>query len=432
MEVKDVFLYNTFVNDMECSLMTPEEADYMVYNKAFGDEIEFEFQGKKFIYKIDYDALSNLDSTSKYFNEDDYKTWEKSLYERIDFKIDVNKALDYIVDDIMDKWDIFDESTWIYEEDAKLKYDAEAEWFSIDYNPVSTVIRPELGREIIKSVIVSGRDSNLDNYKDFLVRAEVTDVSLELIHLMDELNNFIKSKVTAEYNGNNYDCWLGNYVDSIEIDYDNYTFKLNTESSLDDYVYYVSTRLDTKGKPIDFITHDGKEISITGGDWGWKMDQAKTKESLINAIETGSDTYEIKWLQSSHSIVPGTSYVEVDLTNQKIFYYKNGELIVSSGIVSGNANGHMTPKGVYKLKNKQRNAVLKGRNDDGSKYESPVNFWMPFNGGIGLHDASWRSKCGGTIYKTNGSHGCVNLPYDTAKKIFENIDYNTPIVCYWL
>lgn len=56
---------------------------------------------------------------------------------------------------------------------------------------------------------------------------------------------------------------------------------------------------------------------------------------------------------------------------------------------------------------------------------------MPFNGGIGIHDAIWRSQFGGNIYKTNGSHGCVNAPPYLAQKIFENIEPGTPIVCYY-
>ena len=58
---------------------------------------------------------------------------------------------------------------------------------------------------------------------------------------------------------------------------------------------------------------------------------------------------------------------------------------------------------------------------------------MPFNGGIGIHDATWRSSFGGNIYVAGGSHGCVNAPYSLANTIFNNIDSGTPVVCYyWL
>lgn len=91
--------------------------------------------------------------------------------------------------------------------------------------------------------------------------------------------------------------------------------------------------------------------------------------------------------------------------------------MVESDFVSGNlAKGWGTPAGSYPLAYKQKNAVLKGEN-----YRTPVNYWMPFNNGIGMHDAKWRSSFGGAIYKTSGSHGCINLPPSVAKTIFDNI-----------
>jgi hypothetical protein len=56
---------------------------------------------------------------------------------------------------------------------------------------------------------------------------------------------------------------------------------------------------------------------------------------------------------------------------------------------------------------------------------------MPFTGNVGIHDADgWRSSYGGEIYKTNGSHGCVNTPYEAAKTIFETISVGTAVVVY--
>ena len=55
---------------------------------------------------------------------------------------------------------------------------------------------------------------------------------------------------------------------------------------------------------------------------------------------------------------------------------------------------------------------------------------MRFNQGIGMHDASWRVYFGGKIYLTSGSHGCVNMPYDAAAQMYENIDETMPIIVY--
>ena len=124
----------------------------------------------------------------------------------------------------------------------------------------------------------------------------------------------------------------------------------------------------------------------------------------------------------------GNTYVEINLTAQHLYFYANGKLLVESDFVSGNAaKGWSTPAGAYSITYKQRNATLKGQG-----YATPVSYWMPFNGGIGLHDANWRKTFGGTIYKNGGSHGCVNLPPAVAKTIYENISAGDPVLCYHL
>jgi erfK/ybiS/ycfS/ynhG family protein len=59
-----------------------------------------------------------------------------------------------------------------------------------------------------------------------------------------------------------------------------------------------------------------------------------------------------------------------------------------------------------------------------------VSYWMPFNGNIGLHDATWRSKFGGNIYVKNGSHGCINLPKNKAAELFAKIQKGCPVVVH--
>lgn len=125
------------------------------------------------------------------------------------------------------------------------------------------------------------------------------------------------------------------------------------------------------------------------------------------------------------------SYVEIDITRQQVWMYYKGECILDGvPCVTGNAGNHDTPPGLFYLKSKSRNAVLRGWNDNGTRYASPVSFWMPFNGGIGMHDASWRKTFGEEIYKGNGSHGCVNMRYDDAKTVYEHIDKTIPIIVY--
>jgi lipoprotein-anchoring transpeptidase ErfK/SrfK len=119
--------------------------------------------------------------------------------------------------------------------------------------------------------------------------------------------------------------------------------------------------------------------------------------------------------------------VEVDMTNQHLYLYQNGTVELESDFVSGNmSKGYNTPAGVFGLTYKTKNAVLRG-----ADYATPVNYWMPFNGNVGMHDATWRSSFGGNIYLTSGSHGCINLPLDKAKEIYQYMSENFPIICYY-
>lgn len=169
----------------------------------------------------------------------------------------------------------------------------------------------------------------------------------------------------------------------------------------------------------NFKTTSGDIVTITGGNYGRYMSFAKENDFIISTIKSGvSATRDFNEI--------GNTYVEISLSKQHIWYYKNGALIVDGSIVTGSVKNHtQTRKGAFYLRSKSRNTTLVG--DD---YEVDVSYWMPFDRGIGLHDAPWRSYFGGSIYRYNGSHGCVNLPYYVAKKIYNNISVGTPVVVY--
>lgn len=174
------------------------------------------------------------------------------------------------------------------------------------------------------------------------------------------------------------------------------------------------------------------------GDYGWQINQAEEAVALTRMVQNGTNqTREPAYSRTAASRTGndfGTTYVEVDMGLQHIYMYENGTLIAEAPIVTGNvAKGWTTPEGLYTLYYKERDRVLRGpkRADGTYSYESPVSYWMPFNGGIGLHDASWRGKFGGEIYKNNGSHGCINIPPKTAAVIYEHVYKGIPILCFY-
>ena len=204
------------------------------------------------------------------------------------------------------------------------------------------------------------------------------------------------------------------------------------ESKIGEYVSWLAQTYNTAYKPKTLKTSYGQTVTISKSVYGWKINQseetAALKQILLSCESQEREPVYSQTAASHDGNDYGNTYAEINLTAQHMFFYKEGKLVVESDFVSGNeSRGWSTPAGVYPLTYKQRNATLKGEN-----YATPVSYWMPFNGGIGMHDAYWRSSFGGKIYKTNGSHGCINLPPAVAKTIYENISAGMPVLCYHL
>ena len=204
------------------------------------------------------------------------------------------------------------------------------------------------------------------------------------------------------------------------------------EEALSAFVKEMGRKYNTAYSAKKLMTSYGVEVTIPNSHYGWKIDNKAEKAALVEEIFAGEKvTRDLHYSMTGNSHEGpdyGNSYVEINLTAQHLFMYVDGELVVETDFVSGNlANNWNTPTGAFSLTYKQKDAVLRGEN-----YVTPVTFWMPYFGNVGMHDATWRSEFGGNIYKTDGSHGCVNLPWSKAKIIYENIEQGFPVLCYEL
>lgn len=203
-----------------------------------------------------------------------------------------------------------------------------------------------------------------------------------------------------------------------------------SKEKISTYINILSKKYDTVGIKRTFKTSTGKTIEIEGGLYGWKIDRESEVNALINHIKKGEVLEkEPAYLQRAFSRDGneiGDTYIEINITKQHLWLYKNGKIITQGFVVTGNPNrGNATVLGVYMINYKQKDATLRGPG-----YEAKVTYWMPFFGNMGLHDASWRSRFGGDIYLRNGTHGCVNAPLYLAKTVFENVDEGTPVIVY--
>ena len=200
------------------------------------------------------------------------------------------------------------------------------------------------------------------------------------------------------------------------------------------FVAGIADRYDNVGKKRKFKSLTGKTIEIENSDYGWTVDQEAEIEQLMKDIKSHEDvSREPIWATrgyGDYSLNIGKTYIDIDVSQQKLIYFRNGKRKFTSDVVTGCRNtGTTTPTGLFSILSKQRNIVLKGRNSNGSKYKSFVSYWMAFLGtSYGIHDATWRSSFGGDIYEYDGSHGCVNLPHSAAATIYDLVDYGTPVI----
>ncbi len=152
-----------------------------------------------------------------------------------------------------------------------------------------------------------------------------------------------------------------------------------------------------------------------------------SQQALINHYLTfGIGEGRFQNAEEEEAGTPLNTYVDVDITNQTVTYLLNGEAVLSSPCVTGCVNKkRSTPTGIFAVYGHTKGTYLTG-----PTWRNWVDYWMPFAGGCGLHDATWRSNFGGDIYITNGSHGCVNLPHDVAEQLFGMIDIGTVVIVH--
>lgn len=214
---------------------------------------------------------------------------------------------------------------------------------------------------------------------------------------------------------------------------DDFTYELSQTLILD-YIKELGKTYDTFGLTRQFRANSGRTVTLKGGDYGWVIDKEQSAQALYDMIVEGtSKTVEPIYRYTAKERATndiGDTYIEVSIAQQWMWCYVDGVCIVDTPVVTGTkgVEDRETPKdGVWAIDAKMTDYYLVGED-----YNSHVDYWLPFNGNVGVHDADWREmeEFGGQTYVTNGSHGCVNTPYYAAKKIYENVTIGTPVVVY--
>jgi lipoprotein-anchoring transpeptidase ErfK/SrfK len=429
---EDHYYYQTKINGDDYSYKTPVEAESIMYREF--QEYSLEIQGREGMY----DTILPADIDMEYIVDDSFINVKKEQSPLLwilgffkEYSYDIPQLVEYnedILDEKIDGLTFFKKENIRAPSDAYLTYSSEGKCYLVaDSSPGTDIIRKKATQVIKEAIDSMERSVNLDE-KDCYRYAEVNADDKTLNELADQANKYISAKIVYNWNGSDVvvdsdviSGWVVITKDSVALD----------EEKIREFVTEQAKLYDTYGKNRIFHTTDGREIELKSGAYGWKTNKETEIEALATAIKNGETQIRepayiyTAAVQGQQDI--GNSYVEIDLSSQHLYLYVEGVMTLESDFVSGNASrGWNTPAGVFGLTYKSKNAVLRGEG-----YETPVNYWMPFNGNIGMHDATWRGSFGGQIYETNGSHGCINLPLENAKIIYEYIYTGFPVVCYY-
>ena len=431
------FMKGTTINDIDVSAMEVDQLESIMRQYRI-EILQRTKEGDKISEVIDGDQIgvrvSNMDQLDEILDKQNVFKAMIHAIKKDTITYNIEKLYDYEETALVravDKLSAFQPGFWESPQNADLSEYSPETGFRIKPHEMGNELEVSRAKESIYEAVRCLETridlEELDLYKKPTIYAD--DERLKT--LLPQLKKYTDLQIKYTF-GDQEEIIDGNVLkDWLIVDEQNLKVAVDREKT-DEFVVGLRKKYDTIFRDREFATSYGKTITISGGDYGWWMDYAAEQEELYTMIENGESGDRVPVYRQEAAAYGakdiGNTYVEVNLTAQHLYVYVDGQKVLESDFVSGNAARQFdTPEGVYGITYKEQDAMLVGEN-----YETPVSFWMPFNGNVGLHDAIWRDQFGGDIYTGNGSHGCVNLPYNVAKKIYGYVSKKTPVICYRL
>lgn len=436
------FLPGTIINNIDCSGMEAEAVTALLDAQIM--DYSLEVKGRDYAsgeagavlgivsakdIGLTYEAT--LEKVELILQEQDSLLWVKALFPH-EYSHDLVRSVTYdqeLLEALVKSWKACQKYNMVKAEDAYIsEYSDGLGGYEIIPETSGTELDVEQAIQVVSAAVVTKEESRDLSEAGLYKTAEITSEDAGLTELVETVNRWLGTKITYDWNGSEVILDIELLKDWISI--------VDGEAVIDEeavtsFVKAQSRANDTYGKKKKFVTSLGIELTLSSPNYGWRTNTTDEAEELISLIKEGTvgerePVYLYTAVQKGKNDI-GDSYVEADLTNQHLYLYENGELILETDFVSGNVStGKQSPEGIFALTYKTRNATLRG-----ADYESFVYYWMPFYGNYGMHDATWRNVFGGDIYLTDGSHGCLNLPLNMAEQIYQYVYKGSPVVCYY-
>ena len=437
------FFEGTWINGIDCSQKTAYEVEELMKEKL--SEYSIEVSSRDVAAQtikgedIDYKYMSTGEILQLLRKQKPYE-WVKGLYEQKSYTVDENVGYNKTL--------LQEQLKSLNCAQAENQTEPENAYVAFQNNAFVIVPETEGSKLNIKeaykvlNAAVEANESAIDfsNTPEVYVSAAVTKDDPELQAALEACNNYTKASITYTFgdqsttlDGNTIKDWL-QFDEKGQLIWDDNSFQQHVA----EYVAQLAATYDTVGTEREFQATSGRTVYVSSSVYGWKIDQAAEAAQLSQEIQSGTQTTrEPIYAQTANAYGVndlGNTYIEVDLSEQHMYYYQDGADIFESDFVSGNMSyaDRQTHAGIFTLYYKKSPDVLRGgQKGTANYYEQPVQYWMPFDGGIGFHDANWRDDFGGDIYLTSGSHGCINLPPENAAVLYDLIQYDVPIVCFY-
>ena len=444
-QYEDRLLPGTRINQTVCGKMTLEDTEEVIRRQAEDYDLKLIFRdGQEVILKpedMDYHYVSD-GGVEEILQEQSGWMWLPAMFSPREYEVGENVDFNRkMLGEFVDSLPQLDREKMTAPEDARLVYQEGG--FVIQPETEGNLLKTEELKNVLEQAVREGKREVSAEEAGLYETPAVRQGDPLLFAQQEQLNQLANASITYQLpggeelvlDGNTLKGWLcqdeaGNY----------YKEEAVYEQNLSAFIKEMEGRIDSVGKERTFKSTTHGEYTLSGGSYGWLMASAKEKEKLRGELASGAVTvreplYKQRGADTLENGGIGNTYVEIDLSAQHMWFYQNGQCVLDSDVVTGTmVRSRYTPEGIYSIYFKQRNRVLRGEimpSTGKPEYETPVAYWMPFNGGIGLHDADWNSYFGGEKYIYSGSHGCINLPGAAAKQLYSLVEVGTPVICYY-
>ena len=444
---KDRFIEGTYINGIYAGNRGAEEIEQEIRQRVEDYSIEVTFRGgaKETIdgKSIGYEYVSS-GGVAKLLEEQDTKEWLSGKFgaEKIYTVSEATKYDTEKLSAVLRGLPEMQPGNYLAPTNAFLAIENNT-FTIVPETQGNTLIYDELFAKVSQAAAGSaltvdiGADENA--YEKPVVYADNPD----LVYQRDDLNGFLQTVITYDLkdgttrtlDGSTMINWISQDENGMY-----YVDEGNIMANVDAYVTALAAEVDNVRTGVDFQSSALGVIALPTATYGLQIGKNQEVTQLFTEIMERTSTertpiYSMDYTITLSDLGIGNTYIEIDIPNQHLYYYKDGALMLETDIVSGSEYTTPTPRGIFYIQNREQNVTLLGPYlADGKtrSYTTLVKYWLPFDiaNGIGLHDASWRAEFGGDTYLGGGSHGCVNMPEAVVANLFYIVSVGTPVLVF--